>query len=136
MFNPKENTFPQNLKILKVLLLRCLIGGTGALFFYLGMRRVPISIASIFPNMKGIFILLFSMLFLQDNINLKSILSIIICFLGAVLIVKPSIILSSKDDNSLSFSKPAYLTGCFFLVITCLAKSTINIVIRKYGIYF
>lgn len=116
-------------------------------FYFQGMQLIPISITMVILNMKGIVILLFSILFLRDIVTTSSVLCIVLCFLGAVLIVQPSVLLpeswvnwhshfgvdTANQPEQAVYARSFYVLGCCFIMVTCLLKSVINIWIRKFG---
>lgn len=116
-------------------------GSLGVVCFFQGMELIPTSITTVILNMKGIVILLLSMVFLQDKITFKSVLCIGLCFVGAVLIVKPSLLLPAGwTDRSAEPSSgvagaadPLYLLGCYLIIFMCFFKSAITIWIRRFG---
>lgn len=123
------------------MVVRGILGSIGINLFFEGMQLIPTAITTIILNMKGIVILLFSMVFLGDRITLKSVLCILLCFLGAVLIVKPSLVVwvvwadgrGSWPSESADPVDASYLWGCYLIIIMCLFKSGINIWVRKFG---
>ena len=110
------------------------------------------SIVAIILNLKGLFVLLMSIIFLEDKISFKAVICIIICFFGAILLIKPSLIFtissSQSESKYISIIKlkiildkssmldPNYFLGCILALTTCSAKTALNIWIRKFGNIF
>lgn len=61
------------------------------------IQMVPLSTFAILLNFKGITVSLLSHFWLKEKLNRVSILLIIMGFVGMVLVVKPSLILSRLD---------------------------------------
>lgn len=74
----------------KILLLRSTFGTLGILFNYYAIDRLVLSDANMLNKLSPFFVIIFSALFLREKINLKQIISIIIAFLGALFIIRPS----------------------------------------------
>jgi drug/metabolite transporter (DMT)-like permease len=121
------------------------IGCVGAMCFMESLKRIPISVTAVILNMKGLLVLFFSMIFLDDKVTIKNSLCILLCFFGAILLVKPSLIFpfapQEKEGNVIflikmlesSFMKNEYIFGCILAILTCFVKAGINIWIRRFS---
>ncbi|KYH28540.1 MULTISPECIES: DMT family transporter [Clostridium] len=74
----------------KLLLLRSSFGTLGIIFNFYAIDKLVLSDANMLNKLSPFFVIIFSWLFLKENINLRQILSITIAFLGALFIIKPS----------------------------------------------
>lgn len=81
-FGKKENQ--------KLLILRSSLGTLGVFFNFYAIDRLVLSDANTLNKLSPFFLIIFSWLFLKEKINLKQILSIILAFIGALFIIKPS----------------------------------------------
>jgi Predicted membrane protein len=81
-FGKKENQ--------KLLILRSSLGTLGVFFNFYAIDRLILSDANTLNKLSPFFLIIFSWLFLKEKINLKQILSIILAFIGALFIIKPS----------------------------------------------
>lgn len=74
----------------KILLLRSTFGTLGILFNYYAIDRLVLSDANMLNKLSPFFVIIFSALFLSEKINFKQTISIIIAFVGAIFIIRPS----------------------------------------------
>jgi drug/metabolite transporter (DMT)-like permease len=74
----------------KLLLLRSSFGTLGIVFNFYSIDKLVLSDANMLNKLSPFFVIIFSWLFLKENINLKQILSIAVAFIGALFIIKPS----------------------------------------------
>lgn len=115
------------------------IGCSCAILYFESLKRIPLSIAGVIVNIKGLIVLVLSIIFLEDRITAKAVLCIVICFIGTVLLIRPSVFVGpefSPDDQSLNhFSQmnAGYFFGCILAIGASLAKAGINVWIRKFS---
>lgn len=81
-FGKKENQ--------KILILRSVLGTLGIILNFYSIDKLVLSDANMLNKLSPFFVIVFSALFLKENINAKQIISIIIAFIGALFIIKPS----------------------------------------------
>ena len=74
----------------KTLVLRSIFGTLGIIFNFYSIDRLVLSDANMLNKLSPFFVIIFSALFLKEKINLKQILAIVIAFIGALFIIKPS----------------------------------------------
>lgn len=74
----------------KLLILRSTLGTIGIIFNYYSIDKLVLSDANMLNKLSPFFVIIFSALFLKENINLKQIISIIIAFIGSLFIIKPT----------------------------------------------
>ena len=75
----------------KLLILRSTLGTIGIVLNYYSIDKLILSDANMLNKLSPFFVIIFSALFLGEKINLKQIIAIIIAFIGALFIIKPSI---------------------------------------------
>lgn len=73
-----------------ILILRATFGTIGIVLNFYSIDRLVLSDANMLNKLSPFFVIIFSALFLSEKINLKQIISLIIAFLGALFIIKPS----------------------------------------------
>lgn len=78
-------------KNLKFLILRSLCGTLGILCNFYAVDHLVLSDASMLNKLSPFFAIIFSYLFLKENVSCFQSLSIIIAFLGSLFIIKPTI---------------------------------------------
>lgn len=81
-FGKKENQ--------KLLILRSILGTIGILLNFYSIDRLVLSDANMLNKLSPFFVIIFSWLLLNEKINIKQILSIVIAFIGALFIIKPA----------------------------------------------
>lgn len=75
----------------KLLILRSTLGTIGIVLNYYSIDKLILSDANMLNKLSPFFVIIFSALFLGEKINLKQTISIIIAFLGALFIIKPTL---------------------------------------------
>lgn len=130
--NQKQNIFPDSVNKLKLLLTRGLLGSYTAVAYFIGLKYIPMSVASVLFASKGVFILFYGILLGTENLTIQAVLSVLLCALGTILLIQPSLILSGTI-STLEQSEN-FLRGCFFVFAALNGKALVNIFIKKYGI--
>lgn len=74
----------------KILIYRSLFGTIGIIFNYYAIDNLVLSDANMLNKISPFLVVIFCALILKEKINLKQILAIIVAFIGALFIVKPS----------------------------------------------
>ncbi len=74
----------------KTLLLRSALGTVGIVLNFYAIDHLILSDANMLNKLSPFFVIIFSALFLKENLSLKQIISVLVAFLGAVLIIKPA----------------------------------------------
>jgi len=74
----------------KALIFRSLFGTLGIIFNFYSIDKLVLSDANMLNKLSPFFVIIFSALFLKENISLKQISAIGIAFIGALFIIKPS----------------------------------------------
>lgn len=82
--------FHYNKKDIPFLLLRSLLGTVGILANFYAVDHLLLADASILQKMNPFFVIIFSYFVLKEKISYKQIILIIIAFIGALFVVKPS----------------------------------------------
>lgn len=81
-FGKKENQ--------KVLIMRSLFGTLGIVLNFYAIDKLVLSDANMLNKLSPFFIIIFSAMFLKEKINFKQSSAIIIAFIGALFIIKPT----------------------------------------------
>lgn len=71
------------------LILRSLFGLTGIFFYFYSISNLPLADSTIINKLSPFFVTLFAFLFLNEKITFFKILTLIMAFSGALLIIKP-----------------------------------------------
>lgn len=87
--NKKERFFGKR-ENQKLLILRSSFGTLGIIFNYYAIDRLILSDANALNKLSPFFVIIFSWIFLKENINLKQILAVTLAFIGAMFIIKPT----------------------------------------------
>lgn len=74
----------------KTLILRSLFGTIGIVLNFYTIDKLVLSDANMLNKLSPFFVIIFSALFLKEKINLKQSISILIAFIGALFIIKPT----------------------------------------------
>ncbi|MDL2311226.1 DMT family transporter, partial [Peptostreptococcaceae bacterium OttesenSCG-928-C18] len=87
-FKNKESFFGSK-KNRPYLYLRSFLGYTsGALFFY-SINNMSTADATILQRTSPIFVIIFSVIFLREKLTKTNIITLILCFIGAIFVVRP-----------------------------------------------
>lgn len=82
LFGKKENQ--------KILLLRSILGTVGIVFNYYAIDHLILSDANMLNKLSPFFVIIFSALFLKENIKPQQMIGLLIAFIGTLFVVKPS----------------------------------------------
>ena len=74
----------------KILLLRSIFGTLGIVFNFYSIDKLVLSDANMLNKLSPFFVIIFSGLFLRERVTTKQVIAIIIAFIGALFIIKPS----------------------------------------------
>lgn len=74
----------------KILILRSIFGTIGIVLNFYAIDKLVLSDANMLNKLSPFFVIIFSALFLKERINIKQSIAIIIAFLGALFIIKPT----------------------------------------------
>lgn len=75
---------------MKVLLYRAIFGTLGVIFNYYAIDKLMLSDANMLNKMSPFLVVIFCAIILKEKINVKQIGAIIIAFIGALFIIKPT----------------------------------------------
>lgn len=81
-FGAKENR--------KMLLLRSALGTIGMLLFFYSISNLVAADANALNKLSSFFLIGFSFIFLKEKISMNQLIAIIVAFVGALLIIKPT----------------------------------------------
>ena len=85
-----KGSFTGKMENRKILIYRSLFGTIGIIFNYYAIDNLVLSDANMLNKISPFLVVVFCALILKEKINLKQILAIIVAFIGALFIVKPS----------------------------------------------
>lgn len=74
----------------KILILRSIFGTIGIVLNFYAIDKLVLSDANMLNKLSPFFVIIFSALFLKERINIKQSIAIVIAFLGALFIIKPT----------------------------------------------
>ncbi|GAA0785461.1 DMT family transporter [Hathewaya limosa] len=104
MFGKRENQ--------KYLLARALLGLTGMTMYFYSIAHLPLADSSMLNKLSPFFITIFAIIFLKEELTSMKVISMIVVFIGAVLVIKPqwnlSIIPALAGFLSAAFAGGAY----------------------------
>lgn len=72
------------------LLFRCLAGFSGSVFTFYALRNISLADSNALQKTTPFFVMILSAIFLKEKLNRVKIISIVIAFLGVILIIKPT----------------------------------------------
>ncbi len=104
LFGKRENQ--------KYLLARSLLGLMGIILYFYSINKLSLADSSMLNKLSPFFITLFAIIFLKEELTTMKIVSIIVVFIGALLVIKPqwnlSVIPSIAGFLSAAFAGAAY----------------------------
>lgn len=86
----KRGSFFGSKKNQQLLILRSTLGTLGLIFNFYAIDQLVLSDASMLNKLSPFFVIIFSALFLREKVNFKQFISVMIAFIGALFIIKPS----------------------------------------------
>lgn len=97
---PSQKLTPTNKKHL---FFRSLFGTIGVCCNFYAVDHIPLSDASMLNKMSPFFILLFSYLFLKEKLSLVQFSSVVLAFIGAIFVAKPTMDLTEFFPSLIGF---------------------------------
>ncbi len=73
-----------------LLFFRGILGTLGLIFLYYAIDRINLADATMLNKLSPFFLIIFSAIFLKEKITLTQILAILIAFIGALFVIKPT----------------------------------------------
>ncbi|MGF7060924.1 DMT family transporter [Brassicibacter mesophilus] len=110
----KKESFAGNNK--KALVLRSIFGLLGVAGNYYALSKLPLADSEILNKTSSFFVIILSVLFLNEKVRKQQVLTIILAFIGALFVIKPG----------LSFSIIPALTGIFGAFFAGAAYTTVR----------
>lgn len=96
----------------KYLLARSLLGLTGMIFYFYSISKLCLADSSMLNKLSPFFITLFAVIFLKEDLTSMKVISTIVVFIGALLVIKPqgnlSIVPAAAGFLSAAFAGGAY----------------------------
>ena len=109
-----------------LLIFRALFGTVGIVCNFYALTQLQLSDASTLSKLAPFFVVIFSFLFLKENIKPYQAIAIIVAFLASLLIVKPSFSGSNYTIYALIATCGAMGAGAAYTCIRALSKHKVN----------
>ena len=94
-----HHDFKYNTKDLPMLILRSTFGTLGILCNFYAVDHLLVSDASMLNKVSPFFVIIFSSLFLKEKANRVQKISIVIAFIGALFVIKPTVHFMNQIDS-------------------------------------
>ena len=114
------------IQALPLLIFRALFGTIGIVCNFYALTQLQLSDASTLSKLAPFFVVIFSFLFLKENIKPYQAIAIIVAFLASLLIVKPSFSGSNYTIYALIATCGAMGAGSAYTCIRALSKHKVN----------
>ncbi|MGP1438216.1 MAG: DMT family transporter [Treponema sp.] len=111
---------------LPLLIFRALFGTMGIICNFYALTHLQLSDASTLSKLAPFFVVIFSFLFLKENIKPYQFIAILIAFLASLLIVKPSFSGSNYTLYAIIATCGAMGAGIAYTCIRALSKHNVN----------
>ncbi len=110
------------------------VGSIALIFVYYSVSTLPLAEATIFQYLHPVFTALLAVIFLKEKVHRSTIICIVLCLLGLMIMVNPSMDLASELPM---LSVAAALTGAFlsaiaYVIVKRLSRSEDSSVIILY----
>ncbi|GAA0739231.1 DMT family transporter [Clostridium oceanicum] len=96
----------------KYVLARSLLGLTGVFLYFYSINNLYLADSSMINKLSPIFIIIFAAIFLKEKLNAVKIISMVVAFIGVLLVIKPqwdlSILPAASGLLSAAFAGGAY----------------------------
>jgi putative membrane protein len=109
-----------------LLISRALFGTIGIVCNFYALTRLQLSDASTLSKLAPFFVVIFSFLFLKENIKPYQLVAIIVAFLASLLIVKPSFSGSNYTTYAIIATFGAMGAGAAYTCIRALSKHSVD----------
>ncbi|WP_050607606.1 DMT family transporter [Clostridium niameyense] len=107
LFGKRENQ--------KYLLGRSILGLIGVILYFYSISRLSLADSSMLNKLSPFFITLFAVIFLKEELTFMKVISMIVVFIGALLVIKPQLNLSIIPALA-GFLSAAFAGGAYTLV--------------------
>lgn len=115
-----------NIQAFPLLIFRALFGTVGIVCNFYALTQLQLSDASTLSKLAPFFVVIFSFLFLKENIKPYQAIAIIVAFLASLLIVKPSFSGSNYTIYAIIATCGAMGAGAAYTCIRALSKHKVN----------
>jgi len=115
-----------NIQAFPLLIFRALFGTVGIVCNFYALTQLQLSDASTLSKLAPFFVVIFSFLFLKENIKPYQAIAIIVAFLASLLIVKPSFSGSNYTLYAIIATCGAMGAGAAYTCIRALSKHKVN----------
>lgn len=120
----KENAFG-NKENRKILILRSIFGTLGIILNFYAIDRLVLSDANMLNKLSPFFVIIFSAIFLKEKIKSNQAIAVIIAFIGALFIIKPT----------LNFAIIPYVAGILGAIFAAAAYTCLRVLGGKEKFY-
>ncbi|MGL4772398.1 MAG: DMT family transporter [Clostridium sp.] len=107
------------------LILRSLFGTIGIVLNFYAIDHLVLSDANMLNKLSPFFVIIFCAIFLKETLNLRQVISIVIAFIGALFIIKPSF----------NFDMVPALAGIFSAIFAAAAYTCLRVLGNKEKYY-
>lgn len=111
---------PNSKKSLKFLMYRSLVGLGGGIFFFYSISHLPLADSAILNKLSPFWVIIFATVFLKEKFHKIQLIPMIVAFLGAFMVIKPSLDLTVIPAFSGLLS--SILAGASYAVVRYLRK--------------
>ena len=112
-----------------IMLIRCFLGFTSVMAWWEGMKYIPVSISNCIVSMGQLFSTVWARIFLEEPILKIDIFSILLAFIGVIIINDPFSSASSEEYESVD--KDDFLFGSMITLISSFSFSISITMMRK-----
>ncbi|WP_278682382.1 DMT family transporter [Paraclostridium bifermentans] len=120
----KESTFGSK-ENRKILILRSIFGTLGIILNFYAIDRLVLSDANMLNKLSPFFVIIFSAIFLKEKIKSNQAIAVIIAFIGALFIIKPT----------LNFAIIPYVAGILGAIFAAAAYTCLRVLGGKEKFY-
>lgn len=129
IFSAKYEIYTKNKKTNDMLLSRGLLGGISLSLFYHALYLVPLSYFAVLQRLSPLWIGLIGAIYFNEPYKLIHLIATILCFVGVILIVKPSYIFPREEKNEKEYND--ILLGVILLLINNVVVAVTFLTIRQ-----
>ena len=118
-------------RITRMLILRAVLGFSGAIFFYKGMSVVPLAEGTVVQMLTPIITGILALLFLKEKYDITLLLSTIFSVIGVLFVNKPGFLFGETVPSDKSY--PDQTFGLFLLLVSSFLGSISQVILKKLG---
>lgn len=129
IFSAKYEIYTKNKKTNDMLLSRGLLGGISLSLFYHALYLVPLSYFAVLQRLSPLWIGLIGAVYFNEPFKVIHLITTILCFIGVILIVKPSYIFPREENSEKQYSD--IFLGVVLLLINNIVVAITFLTIRQ-----